>query len=283
MMARKRFLIAMAIGAWAALAMAQPAPDAPRFDVVSIVTDHAGTGGAGDKLPRHGTWRWTRIPLNFLVMYAYNVSLDQVAQVPKGFQGRDPAFDITAKVPPGTTDDQFRQMLQAMLAERFHFAMHREMRDFPVTTIEVAKGGAKLKPAGGECVDTVFADLLPVNEQRCGEVRLFYYYRDGVNHAKYFGRSVTVADLARELSANAPVVDQSGIQGLYDISVEYEAPMYTSPAADSDEAASRQFEFQRRFREAFEKQLGLTIDLAKPKKRPLPVIVVDHVELPTPN
>jgi hypothetical protein len=36
-------------------------------------------------------------------------------------------------------------------------------------------------------------------------------------------------------------------------------------------------------RAAWEKQAGLLIDLSKPKKRPGTVVVVDHIELPTPD
>jgi uncharacterized protein (TIGR03435 family) len=52
---------------------------------------------------------------------------------------------------------------------------------------------------------------------------------------------------------------------------------------DADEMAAREFEYHRIFNAAFEKQLGLSVDLGKLRKRPMPVIVVDHVELPTPN
>jgi uncharacterized protein (TIGR03435 family) len=38
-----------------------------------------------------------------------------------------------------------------------------------------------------------------------------------------------------------------------------------------------------KFREALEKQLGLIDNETKLQKRPMPVLVVDHVEMPTPN
>jgi uncharacterized protein (TIGR03435 family) len=55
------------------------------------------------------------------------------------------AFDIVAKLPVETPKDQFRLMLQPMLADRFRAVIHREIRDVPVNTIEAAKGGAKLR------------------------------------------------------------------------------------------------------------------------------------------
>ncbi len=258
------------------------APMRPEFDVVSIRLDDAATGGAGDKFPSHGTWKWTRIPLSFLVSYAYDVALNQVVNVPGKFQTREVAFDITAKMAADVGDEQFRAMLQAMLADRFAFAMHREVRELPVVAIEAAKGGAKLKPASGECVSIPRAAKLPEGQSRCGEVAFSIQMKDGVMRSTYTGRSISVGDLALALSDNGPVVDATGIQGLYDLDVLIETPLPSSPR-DADEAAGREFEYHRVFNAAFEKQAGLRIDRGKLTKHPVPVIVVDHVELPTPN
>jgi uncharacterized protein (TIGR03435 family) len=263
-------------------AAAQDQPGLPRFDVVSVVVDHSGTGGAGDRFPKHGTWRWTRMPLSFLVMYAYDVSLKQIANIPHSFDGPEIAFSITAKMPPETTDGQFRQMLQALLADRFHFAMHREMRSVPVRTIEMAKGGPKLQPAGGQCVPVQRSAALEPDQHRCGEVTLRIQLEDGINRQVYTGRSVSMEALAATLSPNGPVIDDTGIKGLWDMDVTIEMPLLPS-TSDPDEMANREFEYNRVFNAAFEKQAGLTIELGKLKKRPVPVIVVDHVELPTPN
>jgi uncharacterized protein (TIGR03435 family) len=253
------------------------------FDVVSVVVDHEGTGGAGDGFPKNGTWRWKRIPLSFLIRYAYDVSLKQIADIPNSFQGPETAFDIVAKMPADVTKGQFRMMLQSLLADRFKFVMHRETRDVPVNTIEVAKGGPKLQPATGQCVQAQQSATLPPDQHRCGEVALhFPPMQNGVNRQQYFGRSVSVGDLAAALSANGPVIDDTGIKGLYDIDVNIEMPLLP-PSNDPDEKSNREFDYQRIFNAAFEKQLGLSIDLRKLKKRPVPVIVVDHVELPTPN
>jgi uncharacterized protein (TIGR03435 family) len=41
-------------------------------------------------------------------------------------------FSIVAKIPPNTTRDQFRAMLQNLLAERFHLMLHHETKTLPV-------------------------------------------------------------------------------------------------------------------------------------------------------
>ena len=66
-------------------------------------------------------------------------------------------YDSTAKVPPGTTVEQLRLMLQRLLAERFQVRLHRETKTLPVYYLTVAKNGPKLQPAETvpECKDDV--------------------------------------------------------------------------------------------------------------------------------
>lgn len=51
------------------------------------------------------------------------------------------------KVPRDQQGDVFQLMLQKVLADRFKLKMHNEMREQPIYTLVVAKGGAKLKPS----------------------------------------------------------------------------------------------------------------------------------------
>ena len=54
-------------------------------------------------------------------------------------------FDIVAKIPKGTTKEQFQLMLQNLLAERFKLTVHHETKELPKYALVVAKGGPKLK------------------------------------------------------------------------------------------------------------------------------------------
>jgi len=56
-------------------------------------------------------------------------------------------FDILAKMPEGATKEQVPAMLRALLEERFKLVAHREDREQPVYSLEVAKGGPKFKEA----------------------------------------------------------------------------------------------------------------------------------------
>jgi len=60
-----------------------------------------------------------------------------------------PRFDLDAKTPPGATKEQFRAMMQNLLAERFHLKLHIESREFPGYELVVSKAGLKLMQATG--------------------------------------------------------------------------------------------------------------------------------------
>ena len=56
-------------------------------------------------------------------------------------------FDILAKLPDGASEKQVPEMLQALLAERFKLAIHRENRERSVYALVVGKDGPKMKEA----------------------------------------------------------------------------------------------------------------------------------------
>jgi len=56
-------------------------------------------------------------------------------------------FDIQAKMPDGSNKDQMPEMLQALLADRFKLAIHRESKEHSVYALVVGKGGIKMKEA----------------------------------------------------------------------------------------------------------------------------------------
>ena len=53
-------------------------------------------------------------------------------------------FDLAGKAPAGVPDTEFMPMLQALLKERFHLAVHRETKEMQVFDMVVAKGGLKI-------------------------------------------------------------------------------------------------------------------------------------------
>jgi uncharacterized protein (TIGR03435 family) len=110
------------------------------------------------KMPRLGPHidaaqaEYIYMPLKELIANAYKV---------KAYQINGPAwlaterFDIVAKLPDGASKDDAPTMLQALLAERFKLAAHRDTQEQPVLALVVGKDGPKLKesPPTTETVD----------------------------------------------------------------------------------------------------------------------------------
>ena len=62
-------------------------------------------------------------------------------------------FDIAAKLPEGSEQTDVPEMMQSLLADRFQMKAHREMKELPVYSLEVAEDGLKI-------VETAPADAL---------------------------------------------------------------------------------------------------------------------------
>jgi len=84
--------------------------------------------------------------LRDLIRTAYEVKDFQISG-PDWLSGTMSAqrFNIQATMPPGGTEKQVPQMLQALLAERFKLAVHRDTKEHSVMALVVAKGGPKMK------------------------------------------------------------------------------------------------------------------------------------------
>lgn len=137
------------------LAFGQTADKSLTFDVASIkpaamptpngrgmIMMRPPSGGPGTKDP--GRINYPIISLKNLIMNAYDVKDFQISGPPFLDSER---FEITATMPADTTKEQFRVMLQNLLAERFKLAIHRESKELPMYSLTVAKGGPKLTAA----------------------------------------------------------------------------------------------------------------------------------------
>ena len=133
----------------ACAAFAQSTGNPPSFEVASVKPAAPMTDGrirvmtrGGPGTPDPGQITYSNVSIKNVMTTAYNV---------KGYQISGPdwldslRFDITAKVPPGTTKEQFQLMLQNLLAERFKLTLHHQSKDLPIYALVVAKGGPKLK------------------------------------------------------------------------------------------------------------------------------------------
>lgn len=129
----------------ACVALGQPA--APLTFSVASIRPHPdpphsiGISTSGNRLTVEASY------VGAVIAYAYdlkNYQLDVPKALPAAF---DAMYDIVAQADGDgePSKDQFRQMLQALLADRFKLKVHREMRELPVYALVVGKNGPRFK------------------------------------------------------------------------------------------------------------------------------------------
>jgi uncharacterized protein (TIGR03435 family) len=226
----------------------------PSFEVATIKpAAPSNDGHTHINYPSDDRFSAQNITLSALMQWAYDMPENQILNRPSWLSST--RFDIGAKVDPdqikSLTSEQLRelkqQMLQTLFADRFHLKVHQETRVLPAYDLVVAKGGVKL--------------LSSKSNGNSVTIRRTYLNGEGL----------TMNLIAKELSkiTGRVVVDKTNLPARYDLKVQWTPD--DAPAAD-DSAPS--------LFTAIQEQLGLKLE---PAKEPVPVLVVDHVEQPTPN
>lgn len=262
----------------------QPAATA-RFEAASVkpTTAQRGMamrGGPGTSDPTRISF--THVWLTAIITMAYQVQGYQIAN-PSWLDSQP--FDIEATLPPGATRDQFREMLTNLLAERFHLVLHRESKDVDGFQLIVGKGGPKFKespPAEPGDPGTPFDSAampktddrgFPIVEKSGVAVAMKMAPGATVPTVLLSARSVPASEVARLVGdqLRRPVVDNTGLTGKYDYTLEF--PAMESLDIQSDGGPS--------IVSAVQEQLGLKLE---PKKVPLEMLIIDHADkAPTPN
>jgi uncharacterized protein (TIGR03435 family) len=186
-----------------------------------------------------------------LICIAYNL---QFTQVTAPDWSASIGYDLAATVPYGVTRDQFRLMLQNLLAERFRLTLHRERKELSGFTLAVARGGAKIKPvAGGGSAPVMTTGMGP------GMLRASPHRQTLQNLAGYLS-----------VQLQSPVEDETGLAGEYDFNLQFVPPQVT---VAQDVGPSLFI--------ALEEQLGVTL---RSKKIAATMLVVDRADrTPTAN
>jgi uncharacterized protein (TIGR03435 family) len=333
MCARKIRGLAIALAAAAAFAAVvvaaqQPVPQwqidaggAAKFDVASVKRNKSGSdcdsnvslnNGAGF-VPTGGLFSAMNCPLFRYISFAYKLNGQQV-----GFQlfglpswawaapGESAErFDVEARASGNPTKDQYRLMVQALLADRFKLALHHEIRQGPVFALILLKPGQpgpQLQPhPDDQPCSTTFTpghglprtgpepsapsppsattglqmELVP-----CGIGNLALP-PSASGRIRIGGRGLTMAEIAGSLGGDAlidrPIIDRTGLSGAFDYSLEWSQELHFAgpPPPDFNPDPNGPS-----LREALQKQLGVTL---KAEKGAIDVIVVDHVEEPSAN
>jgi uncharacterized protein (TIGR03435 family) len=211
-----------------------------------------------------------------LIGVAYDVGWFQIAS--RTPLDRD-HFDVSARVPEGATEEEFRGILKNFLAQRFHLKLHTERREVRVYELAAAKTGLKLNGATAPTGDSLpagrpgpVADA--VTDIGDGERLDVAVLRSaGAELIRMEAEETTMASLVRSLRRleHLPIVDGSGLAGGYNFKLEYQ--MVRKPSAIRREVAPGQMAPD--LFTALRRQLGLELT---EKKVQLDVLTVDAVD-----
>jgi uncharacterized protein (TIGR03435 family) len=113
---------------------------AQTFEVASVKPNSSGSGHSDTDVDNN-LLRMTNVTLKACIVWAFSMTDAQVSG-PSWLDSE--RFDIVAKTESGEPQPQ---MLQAVLAERFNLAVHRETKEQTLYELVVAKNGPKLKKA----------------------------------------------------------------------------------------------------------------------------------------
>jgi uncharacterized protein (TIGR03435 family) len=239
----------------------------PSLDVATIKPSQPGAQGKGFGF-RGSELVTFNTNMNDLIAFAYGLHAKQIIGAPDWFS--TDMFDIAGKpdVPGRPSIKQMETMVQKLLVDRCALKFHHEQKELSVYAIRVAGGGPKMSKTTA-----------------------------GPNDPPGFGfrglgdlivRNLSMAEFATWMQSSVmdkPVVDQTGLKDKYDFTLKWTpddsqfAQFRTAvtpapkPAGDDPNAPPSLYT-------AVQETLGLKIEATK---APDDVIVIDHVEKPSPN
>jgi uncharacterized protein (TIGR03435 family) len=276
-------------------AQAQPGSASPTFEAASVkpappptpaVRNHINTGGPGTADPGLVDW-WSVSMIGFL-MEAYDLKPFQIS-------GPDwistTKFQLTATVPKGATKEQYRLMLQNLLAERFKMQSHFEKKESGVYALMLGKNGPKLKESVDEPQGADAAGPPATAAEMQKDADGFYLYpwlhdvrvTGTINgRTRMRGNHATMAQLIARMSPmlSLPLRDETGLTGKYDFVLTYSAA--AAPSAEPPTAGAPEAEVPAApdLIGAMQ-QIGLKLEQ---RKAIIDILVIDRLEkIPTEN
>jgi uncharacterized protein (TIGR03435 family) len=264
-----------------ARAAAQTPTAIPRFEVASIKPSPPGDvermfagsrGGPGTQDP--GLYVCENCGVSLLLREAFDLKSFQFS-APDWMQST--RFHVLAKIRDGATRQEFRLMLQGLLADRFKLTFHYQNREIQTLELVVAKNGPKMQEhedqppardespqAGPPNLDENGFPILPGRKPMM---------RGAGDHQtqRFVGESMSHFASVLSSRLEAPVTDATGLRGKYDFTLRWIMDRGI-PSADAPGPSIGQ---------ALQEQLGLKI---LPKKSKADIFMVDHIEkTPTEN
>ncbi|MEP7351613.1 MAG: TIGR03435 family protein [Acidobacteriota bacterium] len=256
-------------------AFSQPKPAKPAFEVAAVRPSDPNpdntilVGMSQDP----SVVRYDNITLRDTIRGAFRVRDFQIVAPDWMANAR---FQIEGKIPAGVSNDQIPEMLQSLLAERFKLETRREMKETNVYALVVAKDGPKLKPSESK-PDSKAMTAMGTD----GKPRQLVYFGGSSSDVTVTAPGASLLTFVGVTSrfTQWPLVDMTGIEGLYDFSLRF-APEVSGGLREPPANAPGALDPAPTLADAL-KQYGLRIEK---RKLPLEMLVVTHMDrVPTEN
>jgi uncharacterized protein (TIGR03435 family) len=268
-----------------------PPPAPPEFEVADVKLSGPDSKGPMARIQPTGLVTVSAMPLKTLIGLAWDMDPSERLDGPKSLESVKVdivarAFASTAQTDmPPIEIDTLRQMLRALLIERFKMQTHVE--DRPINGYVLSADKPRLTKAD------------PSSRTKCQEGPATAAAADPRNRNPVLSRlitcqNMTMAQFAERLQflangyVRVPALDATGLEGGWSFTVNFspigaflgggpgrggDAP--AGPPAGGGALSASEPNGAISLPEALDKQLGLKLEL---KKRPIPVLVIDHVE-----
>lgn len=198
-------------------------------------------------------------------------------------------YDIQARAEGKPTKDQMRLMMQALLADRFKLKAHFETKEIPVFALVLLKPATLGPQLQGQSEERPCAESSPpANAARIPAAEpsksLFPCDTFGATApGNWRGQRLTMAQIADNLvsagNLDRPVIDKTELGGRrFDLTIQF-APDPAGRGPSGGPIATPD-QTEPTFFEALRNQLGLKLE---PTKGPVNILVIDHIEEPSPN
>jgi uncharacterized protein (TIGR03435 family) len=241
------------------------------------------SGGPGTADP--GRLSYSNRPLSTILADAFDVYWNYIT----GPDWIGDQYDIVAKVPAGTTEQQAKQMLQNLLVDRFHLTFHMQTKIVDGYELTLAPGGPKLPAHSNSATSPeVGKDSYPVpplapgedvgRRAQQGRVYMRFANTSISEFARRLGGNLSSASMVMVaprmlMGAPPPILDKTGLTGAYDFTFDYAGGTFSAASALPTMVGS--------IESSLTKQLGLKMAEAKV---PVNVLVIDHIDrTPTEN
>jgi uncharacterized protein (TIGR03435 family) len=239
--------------------------------------------------------------LRTMIARAYEIKDYQIEGAPK-WLGEE-YFSVEGRAGGDATAAEFNEMLKALLADRFGLRTHASTRQGQVHNLVFTRADRKLgpglNPTPPDCLAQIEArkkapetprspppappraagqppDMTP----RCG-VSMGMSSVTGATTMSVSAQPISSLIDSLTADLGSPVIDRTGLEGMFDYVVEYESPRTAAALGGRGGLDPNSTESPRPpLRTAIERQLGLKLESAEGQ---IPILVIDAAERPKPD